>query len=59
MVKDTSEKTLIIPDIHNDYNTAKKLSQENPHKIVFLGDYFDDFGDKVQDATNIAKWLKK
>ncbi|AJM92553.1 hypothetical protein [Nitrosopumilus piranensis] len=23
MVKDTSEKTLIIPDIHNDYNTAK------------------------------------
>ena len=53
-------KTLIIPDIHNDYLTAEKIIlKENPDKIIFLGDYFDDFDDTVQDAINTAKWLKK
>lgn len=53
-------KTIIIPDIHNDYHTAEKIiKKENPDKIVFLGDYFDDFDDTVQNAINTAKWLKK
>ena len=53
-------KTLIIPDIHNDYLTAEKIiKKENPVKIIFLGDYFDDFNDTVQDAIHTAKWLKK
>jgi len=53
-------KTIIIPDIHNDYSTAEKIiKKENPDKIIFLGDYFDDFYDTVKDATNVAKWLIK
>jgi len=54
------DKTLIIPDIHNDYPTAEKIiKKENPDKIIFLGDYFDDFYDTVKDAANVAKWLVK
>ena len=50
-------KTIIIPDIHNDYFTAEKIiKKENPNKIIFLGDYFDD---TVKDLENTAKWLVK
>ena len=53
-------KTIIIPDIHNDYFTAEKIiKKENPDKIIFLGDYFDDFDDTVKDSENTAKWLVK
>ena len=53
-------KTIIIPDIHNDYLTAEKIiKKESPDEIIFLGDYFDDFDDTVNDANNTAKWLKK
>ena len=51
---------LIIPDIHNDYLKAEEIiKKQNPDKIIFLGDYFDDFDDTVQDVINTAKWLKK
>ena len=53
-------KIILIPDIHNDYFTAEKIiKKENPCNVIFLGDYFDDFDDTVQDAINTAKWLKK
>lgn len=53
-------KIIIISDIHNNYLTAEKIiEKENPDKIIFLGDYFDDFDDTVQDAINTAKWLTK
>ncbi len=46
-------KTIIISDIHNDYFTAEKIiKKENPDKIIFLGDYFDDFDDTVKDSEN-------
>ena len=55
-----SFKIIIIPDIHNNYLTAEKIiKKENPDKIIFLGDYFDDFDDTFKDAINTAKWLKK
>ena len=57
---ETKLKSLIIPDIHNNYLTAEKIiKKENPDKILFLGDYFDDFDDTIQDAENTAKWLVK
>lgn len=53
-----SEKLLIIPDIHNNYTMAEKIiSHENPDKVIFLGDYFDDYNDTVKDAVNTSKWL--
>ena len=51
---------LIIPDIHNKYELAEKIiSLENPDKVIFLGDYFDDFYDTVNDASDVASWLKE
>lgn len=51
-------KTLIIADIHNKWEKADKIiKHETPDKIVFLGDYFDDFGDDYRVATETADWL--
>ena len=53
-------KTIIIPDIHNDYFTAEKIiKKENPDKIIFLGDYFDDFDDTVKDSENTYTRLSR
>ena len=53
-------KTLVIPDIHNDFKLAEGIiHRERPDHTVFLGDYFDDWYDTVQDAANVAKWLRE
>ena len=52
------EKLIIIPDIHNKHNIAEKIIQkESPDRVIFLGDYFDDFGDTPEDAGDTARWL--
>ena len=52
------EKLVIIPDIHNKYPVAEKIiREERPDMVVFLGDYFDDFGDTVEEAAGTARWL--
>ena len=51
-------KTLILADIHNRWDKAEKIiNHEAPDKIVFLGDYFDDFGDDFRIAKGTAEWL--
>lgn len=53
-------RTLIIPDIHNRFYEAEGIiMKESPDKIVFLGDYFDDFGDTMECALQTAVWLKQ
>lgn len=53
-------KTLIIPDIHNKWFTAEEIiDKETPDKVIFLGDYFDDFNDTLQQTEQTAQWLKK
>lgn len=55
-------RTMIIPDIHNEWVNAEiDISNENPDKVVFLGDYFDSYeklGD-VETAEATAFWLKE
>lgn len=55
-------KTLIISDIHN--NVAKLeahidawYSEYKFDELVFLGDYFDSFGDNPKVAAQTAEWL--
>jgi predicted phosphodiesterase len=37
------EKTIVLGDIHG-WNTWKKIiEQENPNRVIFIGDYFDSF----------------
>lgn len=55
-------KTIIIPDIHNRYAIAEAIIDlENPDLVVFLGDYFDYWGDdtKVEVVANTARWLNE
>ncbi len=52
-------KTLIISDLHLNWRMADKIiKHESPDKIVFLGDYFDDFYDTPHDNLTMANWLK-
>jgi hypothetical protein len=56
---DQSMRTLIVPDIHNQIERAEHwLSTQRYEHVVFLGDYFDNFGDNVGDARKTALWLR-
>lgn len=52
--------TLIIPDIHHNIRAADKAIKEIEHdRVLFLGDYFDDYNDTEVDAKYTARWLKR
>jgi len=58
--KTSDMKTLIIPDLHHHIENAERwLSTQPFERVVFLGDYFDDFGDNVSDARKTATWLRR
>ena len=53
-------KTMIIPDVHLRYFRAEVfIREENPDKIVFLGDYFDNFWETIEDIEKTASWLSR
>jgi hypothetical protein len=57
-------KNLIFPDLHEPPTVAlevieRTIDREKPDKIVFLGDYFDQFNDTPADAARMAEWLKE
>lgn len=57
-------KTIIISDLHNrTYWIEDFLSSihffHQYDKVVFLGDYFDDYNDTTDDVYIAAKWLKE
>ena len=52
-------KTLIIPDLHNHIEHAEYwLATQHYDRVVFLGDFFDDFGDGPVDAKRTAAWVR-
>ena len=52
-------KSIIIGDLHNNVEEVEEIVSRYPdHKIIFVGDYFDNFGDSSIDATLTADWLK-
>ncbi|MDD5453880.1 MAG: metallophosphoesterase [Candidatus Ratteibacteria bacterium] len=53
-------KTIIISDLHNRVDWVEPaLSSLQYDKVIFLGDYFDDFYDNLDDIKKVAKWLKQ
>ena len=53
-------KLLIIGDVHNKIGYAERICEQFPdHKKIFVGDYFDDFGDTPWSAQRTAEWLKE
>jgi hypothetical protein len=55
----TNKVTLIVPDIHHDWQTAEKIIASVKHdEVIFLGDYFDDFYDTAEMVRSTCVWLK-
>ena len=53
-------RTLIISDLHNRIDWVEPaLSSLQYDKVIFLGDYLDDFDDSVENIKKVAKWLKQ
>jgi len=53
-------KIQIIPDIHTDFVRAETMiRKEKADKIIFLGDYFDQFNDTLEVTHQVGTWLKK
>ena len=56
----SSSRLLIIPDLHHHIENAEHWIATQPFdRVVFLGDYFDDYHDSVSDARRTAFWLKQ
>lgn len=53
-------KLLIIGDVHLHYEKAERICRKFPdHKIIFVGDYFDQFFDTPEENEWCAEWLKE
>ncbi len=51
--------TLVVPDVHNHIaETEAQIARYPADRVIFLGDYFDHFGDTPQTAAATAEWLK-
>jgi len=51
--------TLIIPDLHLRWQHAQKIIDSvGADEIIFLGDFFDDFGDDPQSINEMIDWLE-
>jgi len=51
-------KILVLPDVHTHYEKAERICRKYPdHKIVAIGDYFDDFKATPDDNGFTADWL--
>lgn len=53
-------RTLVIGDLHHHTETADAIAAvESPERLVFLGDYFDDFYDSPAEARRTSLWVRE
>lgn len=52
------DQILVVGDIHTKLYPIKNFLEEWKGKVVFTGDYFDDFGDDPYQNMVVADWLK-
>lgn len=56
------KKILAIGDIHQAPNLEQieaTIARENPDRVIFVGDYFDQWHDHPDHAAKTARWLKQ
>jgi len=54
------QPTLVVGDIHNRVEKVDSILEKfrgRYRSVVFVGDYFDSFGDRPVDARRTARWL--
>jgi len=53
-------KTLVLGDTHGRSNWKLAVHQENPNRVIFMGDYFDSFDitgvEQIQNFKDIIKY---
>jgi hypothetical protein len=55
----SEQSSLVIPDIHHKTQVIDKIrAAHDGIPAIFLGDYFDDFGDTVADMRATCHWLR-
>jgi len=54
-------KLMVVGDIHTHYTKVERIIKKygKTHKFIFMGDYFDQFGDTPELNASTAFWLKK
>lgn len=53
-------RILILSDLHLRHHAAEELISKVEHdKVIFLGDYFDQFNDSPIQNQEAAQWLKE
>lgn len=54
-------KLLVIGDVHLKFEKAERIASKynKDYKIIFVGDYFDNFGDTPELNLACADWLKE
>lgn len=57
----SGEPTLIVPDVHLRLENLKAILNQwgGRGRVIFLGDFFDDFGDTATQNAEMASFLKK
>ncbi|MGF1656212.1 MAG: metallophosphoesterase family protein [Verrucomicrobiales bacterium] len=59
-VRRKARRILVIPDVHHHVGNAEYwLRTMSYDQVVFLGDYFDDFGDSPQLTQSTAAWIRE
>ena len=54
-------KILVFSDVHNRHQTIHKIVEKHKDEvdlIISLGDWLDNFGEKIEDVTQTVKLLK-
>lgn len=54
-------RILVVPDLHLAHNVRqleRRIVELSPDLTLFLGDYFDNYGDSLQETRRTAQWLK-
>jgi hypothetical protein len=55
-----NQKVLILSDVHTNIHSAERIiTKEGADLNIFLGDYFDSFGDSPRDNGQAAMWVKQ
>ena len=54
------KQLLVMPDVHTKYEKAQRIidKYKKSHKFIWVGDYFDQFGDTPELNAATAQWLK-
>ncbi len=53
-------KICVIPDLHNRVQVARDILEReanNVDRVVFLGDYFDNYGETLKDISNMNEFI--